>query len=221
MDSVYPLTMRGMGATNGHHNAGGPDRKNGEKGGDVSGCLGQAFTDDRKAEFLDIVRETGRRTLAIVKVGVHRETVRKHLKSDEKFAMAFEEAMAYFRESLVAEAVRRGVKGVDEPVYNRGVRVMDVHPDDAERLAELEAAGEKPRMKPASVRRYSDSLLQSLLKAHLPEFADKQIIKNLGENEDPILGDLGDLSADELVSLQDFLRKVKEGKGGKPEADLP
>jgi len=70
------------------------------------------------------------------------------------------------------------------------------------------------------VRRYSDSLLHSLLKAHLPEFADKQIVQNV--QDDQGFGDLSDLTPDELEQLQSFLEKVKERKeGGGSETDVP
>jgi hypothetical protein len=68
------------------------------------------------------------------------------------------------------------------------------------------------------VRRYSDSLLHALLKAHLPAFADKQIVQNI--QDDQGIGDLADLTPDELEQLQEFLEKVKERKGGGTETDL-
>lgn len=213
--------MGAMGALHGSQSAGGPNRRAGEKGPNVSGCLNAPFDDHRKAEWLAIIRECGKRAIACTKIGVHRSTIEKHLKQDEGFRDAYEEAMQVFRESLVAEAVRRGVRGVDEPIYNRGHRVLDIHPEDQERLAELEEAGEKPRMVPATVRRYSDSLLHALLKAHHPEFADKQIVQTV-DSGSSTLTDLDDLTPEELEQLQTFLQEVKERKAsdGGAEADL-
>jgi len=176
--------------------------------------LGSPFDRHRQAEWLEVIRKTGRRAVANVKIGVHRRTVEKHLKQNEEFRQEYEEAMLYFRESLVSEAVRRGVQGVDEPIFSRGRRALDIHPDD-EALPEPEQ-----RLVPAKVRRYSDSLLHSLLKAHLPEFADKQIVQNL--KDDQGIGDLSDLTPDELEQLQEFLEKVKERKeGGGSATDVP
>ena len=92
---------------------------------------------------------------------------------------------------------------------------MDIHPDDEEKPEE------EQRLVPAKVRRYSDSLLHSLLKAHLPEFADKQIVQNV--QDDQGLGDLSDLTPDELEQIQEFLERVKERKegGGSTETDVP
>lgn len=204
-----------MGMLHGSQNSGGPNYSKGERGPNTSGCLNQAFDKHRQAEWLEIIQRTGQRAIACAKVGVHRDTVRKHLKTNEEFARAFEEAMQFFRESLVSEAVRRGVRGVDEPIFNRGRRAMDIHPDDEERPEE------EQRLVPAKVRRYSDSLLHALLKAHLPAFADKQIVQNV--QDDQGLGDLSDLTPDELEQIQEFLERVKERKegGGSTETDVP
>ena len=202
-----------MGMLHGSEGARGPNRHAGEKGPNVSGCLGIPFDQKRQAEWLEIIRQTGRRAIANVKIGVHRGTVEKHLKDDPDFKREFEESMLYFRESLVSEAVRRGVQGIEEPVFSRGRRALDIHPED-EALPEPEQ-----RLVPAKVKRYSDSLLHSLLKAHLPEFADKQIVQNV--QDDSALGDLSDLTPDELEQIQEFLEKVKERKeGGGSETDV-
>ena len=216
-----------MGNLHGSHSNGGPNRREGETGPNVSGCLNAPFDDHRKAEWLAVIQECGKRAIACTKIGVSRSTVEKHLKKDEDFKTAYEDAMLVFRESLVAEAVRRGVRGVSEPIYNRGHRVLDIHPEDQdpERLAELEAAGEKPRMIPAVIQRYSDSLLHALLKAHHPEFADKQIVQNIDAGSST-LADLDDLTSEELEQLQAFLQSVKDRKakeaddGGGAEADV-
>lgn len=197
----------------GSQNSGGPNRSKGEKGPNTSGCTAQPFDRHRQAEWLEIVRKTGQRTIACMKIGVHRETVRRYLRKSDEFAREFEEAMQCFRESLVSEAVRRGVNGIDEPVFSRGRRALDIHPEDEE-LPEPEQ-----RLVPAKVKRYSDSLLHSLLKAHLPAFADKQIVQNV--QDDQALGDLSDLTPEELEQIQEFLEKVKERKeGGGSEADV-
>lgn len=200
-----------MGNLHGSQSNGGPNRRAGEKGPNVSGCLNAPFDDHRKAEWLAIIRECGKRAIANTKLGVHRTTIEKHLKNDEDFRQAFEDAMLVFRESLVAEAVRRGVRGVDEPIYNRGRRALDIHPEDAERLQQLEEEGKQPRLIPATVRRYSDSLLHALLKAHHPEFADKQIVQTVDGNSNT-LTDINDLTPEELEQLQNFLQGVKDRK---------
>lgn len=201
-----------MGNLHGSQGYGGPNKKAGETGPNVSGCLGTTFDDHRKAEWLEVIRQCGRRSIANTKVGVHRRTVEIHLKKDPKFYEGFEDAMQFFRESLVNEAVRRGVRGVDEPIFSRGRRALDIHPDDADRLSELEKAGEMPRMIPATIRRYSDTLLHALLKAHNPEFTDKQIVETAKDSDS--VAKIEELSESELDDLQRFLQSVKERKSG-------
>ena len=183
----------------------GPNKRIGETGLSVSGNPCTPFDDRRKAEWLAVVRQTGQRTTANLKIGIHNNTISKHLKEDELFRQAFEEALLQFRESLVTEAVRRGMHGVDEPVFSRGMRAMDIHPED------IDKAATERRTIPASIRRYSDSLLHALLKAHVPAFTEKQIVQTQSPG-DAITGDLKDLNDEELELLQAFLMKVKERK---------
>jgi hypothetical protein len=192
----------------------GPNKKIGETGLSVSGSPCTPFDDRRKAEWLAVLRQTGQRTTANIKIGVHNNTISKHLKEDELFRQAFEEALLQFRESLVSEAVRRGVQGVDEPVFSRGMRAMDIHPEDVDKLAT------ERRVIPASIRRFSDSLLLALLKAHVPSFTDKQIVQTQSA-EDAITGDLKDCTEEELELLQAFLVKVKERKEKNAEGTAP
>lgn len=76
------------------------------------------------------------------------------------FERCLKAAEEFFRETLVAEAVRRGRDGWDEPVYQNGQLV-----------------GFK--------RRYSDRLLVKLLEAKHPEFAPKQEVDVRFRFEDP------------------------------------
>lgn len=212
--------MGAMGHLHGSQSSGGPNRRAGEKGANVSGCMNLPFNADRKAEWLSIIRECGKRAVANVRLGVHRSTIEKHLRNDQDFREEFEDAMQFFRESLVSEAVRRGVRGVSEPVFSRGRRALDIHPDDADRIDELIEKGIEPRTIPATIRRYSDSLLHALLKANHPEFTDKQIVQSV-EAESKALGDLDELTAEELQQFQSFLEAVKERKSsGRTETDL-
>lgn len=102
------------------------------------------FTEDRKAQFLDVLRETANVTVSARAVGVSLSTVYKHRTDDALFAERFEEAMDEAVDMLEHEAHRRAFQGTDEPVFYRGDEV-------------------------GYVRKYSDALTMFLLKAHRPD----------------------------------------------------
>jgi hypothetical protein len=77
-------------------------------------------------------------------VGVSRQAIHKHQMKDPEFARQVEVARSVGAGVIEDEAMRRGVEGVEEPIYQGGKLV-------------------------GTVRRYSDSLLLALLRAHLPE----------------------------------------------------
>lgn len=81
-------------------------------------------------------------------------------KNDPEFAEAWLLALEAGNDVLEAEALRRAVDGVDEPVFTQ----------------KGELAGH--------VRKYSDTLLALLLKAHLPEkFRERSEVKHAGTIE--------------------------------------
>lgn len=113
-----------------------------------------AFTDERKDRALEAYAESGVIYLAAASSGVSCETIRQHLRTDELFAEAWEEAHRAYCAAVVAEVHRRGVEGTLEPVIGRvGKDTDDVI---------------------TYVRRYSDRLLEFEAKRHMPEYRDKQ-----------------------------------------------
>lgn len=107
------------------------------------------FDQKRKDEFLAQLQETGLKNHAARAVGINRNTVYHAMEKDEEFALQVADAMETYREGLIAEAFRRGVQGVEEPLYFQGKLSGDV------------------------VRKYSDRLLERLLEAHVPGFGKK------------------------------------------------
>lgn len=78
-----------------------------------------------------------------------RSTVQRWRKDDQDFADAYNQALETATDKLETEARRRAVNGVDEPVFYKGERV-------------------------GAVRRYSDKLLEVLLKGNRPDkFKDR------------------------------------------------
>lgn len=75
----------------------------------------------------------------------------KRLRADPTFSALEEAALESYRDSLCREAHRRAVEGVDEPVIGG---------KDKDRVV-------------AVIRKYSDRLLELMLKRHIPEFREK------------------------------------------------
>jgi hypothetical protein len=119
------------------------------------------FTKDRREAFLRALADTGIVTVAAGVAGVTRERVYQVRKEDPVFAAAWDEAEEKAADALEAEAWRRAVVGVPEPLLSGGKVVRD---DDG---------------LPIAIRRYSDTLMIALLKARRPEkFKDRQVVEH-------------------------------------------
>jgi hypothetical protein len=130
------------------------------------GCLREIgptkrrVTARRQQRFLAALAETGNITLAARAAAVPRSSIYEHRAADAAFAKAWEEAEQIAADRLEAEAWRRGVDGVPEPLVSAGRLVGD-------------ADG-----KPIFVQRYSDTLLLALLRAHKPDkFRDRTSVE--------------------------------------------
>jgi len=111
----------------------------------------------RRQAFLRALAETGNVTAAVDISGTSRSRVYELRKADPSFALAWEEAEETAADALEAEARRRAVAGVLEPMVSGGRIVRD---DDGQ---------------PIAVRRYSDNLLLALLRAHRPPRREKAV----------------------------------------------
>ena len=98
----------------------------------------------KKRAFLAAFAECGTVTHAASAAEIGRSTHYEWIKTDERYAGAYEDAKEAAGDSLEAEARRRAVLGVSEPVYYKG-----------------EVVGH--------VQKYSDTLLIFLLKGAKPE----------------------------------------------------
>jgi len=106
-----------------------------------------------KPAFLSQLSINGNVSSACDAAQVERSTVYDAKRNDPEFAAKWEEAIEIACDSLEAEAWRRAVNGVNSAIYSQGKYVAD----------EI---------------KYSDTLMQTLLKANRPDkFADKLIIK--------------------------------------------
>ena len=111
----------------------------------------------RRQVFLRALAETGNVTAAVEIAGTSRSRVYELRKADPSFAVAWEEAEESAADALEAEARRRAVVGVLEPVVSAGKVVRD---DDGQ---------------PIAIRRYSDNLLLALLKARRPPRHERSV----------------------------------------------
>src|SRR5689334_3718152 len=103
--------------------------------------------------FLSQLSTNGNVSAACDAAKVDRKVVYMKRKSDLEFAAKWDEAIEIACDSLEAEAWRRAVNGVNSAIYSQGKYVAD----------EI---------------KYSDTLMQTLLKANRPDkYADKLIIK--------------------------------------------
>jgi len=89
-------------------------------------------------------------------VGVSRATVWNWQEHDADFGMAYQQARGLADDALRREIHRRGVEGVEKPVFWQGRQV-------------------------ATVREYSDTLLIFQAKARMPEYRDQSRIEHSGE----------------------------------------
>ena len=104
-----------------------------------------------KTRFISALEKTGVVGLAARAAGVSRQTVYTHIKKDEDFAAEFDRAVEDSADRLEAEAVRRAVEGVEEPVFGK-----------------LEGANAGTG-EVGTIRRYSDTLLIFMLKGRKPD----------------------------------------------------
>lgn len=104
---------------------------------------------DRHNIFLAALGSYGNITRAAETAGLERTALYNKRKADPAFAKAWDEAEALGAAALEDEARRRAYEGCEEPVWHKGKQC-------------------------GTVRKYSDTLLIVLLKAHHPEkYADR------------------------------------------------
>jgi hypothetical protein len=123
-----------------------------------------ARTDRERArarqKFLKRLAETCNVSEASRVAGIARSTAHDWRGANGEFAKAWDEAIEQARDALEAEARRRAVEGWNEPVYQQGKKV-------------------------GTIRRYSDRMLEVLLKGHRPQFRDKGVEVDVGVKVEP------------------------------------
>jgi hypothetical protein len=118
-------------------------------------------TPETRERFLALLAETGYVDQASKAAGFpRRQTVYEWREADPDFAQAWDDALEAYTQALEAEADRRGMRGVPEPVYWRGEQV-------------------------GTVQKYSDVLLMFRLNGMRPE-KYRQRHEHTGKDGQPI-----------------------------------
>lgn len=138
----------------------GPNRLAGEKGPDTGFGTSQRFTDDRKAAYCEALADLGRRSHAAVAIGVSMATISHHSTPghqyfDPDFAAGCELARVRYGDKLLKEVERRALTGTLKDIYQSGKLV-------------------------GQVREYSDRLLLSLTRMHVPGMREKIEVERVG-----------------------------------------
>jgi len=102
-----------------------------------------------RARFLEVLSQTANISMAARAAAIDRTTPYGWREQDSEFAAKWDQAIEQAIETLEAEAWRRAVEGTKEPIIGRKER-------DKDGIITY-------------VKRYSDTLLVTLLKAHKPE----------------------------------------------------
>jgi hypothetical protein len=123
--------------------------------------------------FLEALRLRGNISDACRTAGVSKPTVYEWRRDDPTFAAAWAEAIETATDALASEAWRRAVEGVEEPIVGRIGKDQDgviTH-----------------------VRRYSDSLMALLLRAHRPDvYRERTEVRQTGKIEIEYVNDWRD-----------------------------
>ena len=86
----------------------------------IQGYTRAPFTAERKAAYIESLEQDGEHTFARLAVGVCDGTVSNHRRDDAAFDQACEDAQHTYRKKFIDELVRRGVNGVEKPVFHNG-----------------------------------------------------------------------------------------------------
>lgn len=139
-----------------------------------------------KRRFLVSLSETGSVFRAAELTGVSRYNHPHWKKTDEEYAEAAELAMFIACDKLEVEARRRAVDGIEDPVFYQGEKV-------------------------GVVKRYSDNLLQFLMKGAMPEkYKDRILQENVNSPMMQKMEDLKNMSPDKLKKLEQLLEGADE-----------
>lgn len=138
-------------------------------------ALTQAAIERRKQRFLEALAECGCIRDSLQAAGLPKATAYTMRAEDETFKAQWNVALEAGCDALEDEAVRRGMRGVDEPVYQGGKQV-------------------------GTIRKYSDTLLMFILNGRRPE-KFKHRHEHTGAGGRPLIPTARELTDDELLAV--------------------
>lgn len=144
--------------------------------------------------YLEELEATGLKYHSARAAGSCYRSMQARVKEDEEFAELEREALARYKESLLEAAHQRAVHGVDEPVFSQ-----------------------RTGSQIGVVRKYSDSLLQTLLKAKIPEEFRENISVDANVRGSGVLLTPGVVSSAE--EWEQVWGEAAKGKGGSKNGD--
>jgi hypothetical protein len=144
------------------------------------------MTKTRMRLFLEALAETGIIAHAAKKVNVDTSTINRYRHKYPEFDAAIEEIKADTIDLMEAEAIRRGVHGWEEDVFFQG-----------------EKTGH-------TIRRYSDKMLEMVLRANVDKYANKSSVEVSGPNGGPV--QISETKSKLLQLLQVDSSEVEEGE---------
>ncbi|CAN7650079.1 hypothetical protein LJR039_005020 [Pseudorhodoferax sp. LjRoot39] len=151
------------------------------------------FTPAIQTLFLKVLEETASPKKAAEVVGVSRELAYTYREKDLEFRRRWDAAIQVALDGLLEEGFRRAVVGVQEPVVYQG-----------QVSTKVDASGQEHAV---TIRKYSDRLLEVMLKWRYPQMADKLSVK---------VEDTG-LSAESLMKMSSEDRQALTALLGKYE----
>lgn len=143
------------------------------------------FTTEKKEEICEAIKLTGNITKACDMCNVSKTAAYDHKEIDPIFSKAWDQAVEDSIELMEAEARRRAVEGVLEPVYYQGVVVGEV-------------------------LKYSDTLLMFMIKGAKPEkYRDNSSVTIGGDANNPLKVDYKHdpaKAAEEIIKAHGMMR---------------
>lgn len=129
----------------------------------------------KKDAFLAAYKLTASITHAAASAHIERGLHYRWLKDDPAYATAFSAAQDEAAQALEDEAVRRAHLGIEEPVIYQGLLQYEWNPRT-----------KRFTKRPLVIRKYSDRLLELLLKAWKPDKYNRERVEHSGPDGRPI-----------------------------------
>ena len=121
------------------------------------------ITPKQKENFLVLLKETCNVSKSAELAGFAAKTAYNHRDKDAEFREKWDAIEIEVKDKVEGEIWRRGVEGIDKPIFYQGKPV-------------------------ATVKEYSDRMLELLARGHMPErYGDKAKVELTGANGAPLL----------------------------------